>query len=67
MDKKWTLELEQKPDFDQAMQHIYAWYEQEMIDRPPIRFSAHNAEYSASPHLRKTWPTLKDRWFDAEY
>lgn len=67
MENQWTLELELKPDFDQAMQRIYAWYEQAMIDRPPIRFSAHNAEYSASPHLRKTWPTLKDRWFDAEY
>ena len=67
MDKQWTLELEQKPDFEQAMQRIYAWYEQEMIDRPPIRFSAHNAEYIASPHLQKIWTTLKDRWFDAEY
>jgi len=46
MEKKWTLELEQKPDFDNAMERIYAWYEQEMIDRPPIRFSAHNAEYA---------------------
>lgn len=67
MEMKWTLELEQKPDFDKAMERIYAWYEQEMIDRPPIRFSAHNAEYAASSHLKKNWSTLKDRWFDAEY
>ena len=32
MDNQWSLELEKKPDFDQAMQRIYAWYEQEMID-----------------------------------
>ena len=37
----WNLELEGKPDFEKAMQRIYAWYNQEMIDRPPIRFSAH--------------------------
>jgi hypothetical protein len=61
------MELEQKPDLDKALQRIYAWYEQEIIDRPPIRFSAHNAEYATSPHLKKAWPTLKDRWFDAEY
>lgn len=67
MELKWTLELEQKPDFDKAMERIYAWYEQEIVDRPPIRFSAHNAEYASSPHLKKNWPTLKDRWFDSEY
>ena len=65
--KSWTLELENKPDFDMAMKRIYAWYYQDMIDRPPIRFSAHNAEYVISPHLKKTWPSLKDRWFDSEY
>lgn len=67
MEKHWTLELEQMPEFDKAMQRIYAWYEHEIIDRPPIRFSAHNAEYTISPHLMKTWSSLKDRWFDAEY
>ena len=67
MQKQWTLELEQKPDFDKAMQRIYAWYEQEIIDRHPVRFSAHNAEFSISPHLQRTWPTLRHKWFDAEY
>jgi hypothetical protein len=63
----WDLELKNKPDFAEAINRIYAWYNQEIIDRPPIRFSAHNAEYTISPHLKKSWPTLKDRWFDAEY
>jgi len=66
MEKHWTLELEQMPDFDKAMQRIYAWYEQEIIDRPPIRFTAHNAFVNIA-HLRKSWLSLKDRWFDAEY
>lgn len=65
--KFWTLELENKPDFDLALKRIYAWYQQEIIDRPPIRFSSHNAEYVKSSHLKKTWPSLKERWFDAEY
>lgn len=63
----WNIALECKPDLEQAMQRIYGWYQQEMLDRLPIRFSAHNAEYAISPHLKKPWPTLKDRWFDAEY
>ena len=35
----WNLEIESKPDFEIAMKRIYAWFEQEVIDRPPIRFS----------------------------
>jgi hypothetical protein len=64
----WDLELATKPDFRSAMQRIYAWYQQEIIDRPPIRFSTHNAGYSTSPRFRgRTWPDLKARWFDAEF
>lgn len=65
---KWILELEAKPDFEVAMKRIYAWYEQEMIDRPPIRFSAHNEDFSFKEvNSKKTWKSLKDRWFNAEF
>jgi hypothetical protein len=64
----WTIDLEKKPDFEQCMKRIYAWYNQEMIDRAPVRFSAHNAEYSESLLLEeRNWPTLKDRWWDSGY
>lgn len=64
----WDLALESKPDFSTAMQRIYAWFEQAIIDRPPVRFTRHNAEYEVQQHAQKsTWKTLKDRWFDAEY
>lgn len=64
----WSVELEQKPDFDQCMKRIYAWYNQEIIDRAPIRFAAHNAEYSEAHLLKgRSWPTLKDRWWDTNY
>lgn len=64
----WELDLLNKPDSDMAMRRIYAWYEQEMLDRPPIRFTAHNADFAA-PHLlaKRSWPDLKSRWFDAEF
>jgi hypothetical protein len=67
MDNSWSLELEQKPDFDEAMKRIYAWYEQEIIDRPPIRFSPVGLEYIKPAHLNKSWSSFKDRWWDAEY
>jgi len=63
-----SIELETKPDFDQCMQRVLAWYEQEIIDRPPIRFSAHNAEYNAVSTLRgRSWPNLEAKWMDAEF
>lgn len=64
----WDIELEAKPDFKQAMQRIYAWYEQEIVDRPPVRFTRHNAEFEAADGIWKPeWRDLKDKWFDEEY
>jgi hypothetical protein len=64
----WNIELEQKPDFEKSMKRIYAWYNQELIDRPPIRFSSHNIEYSEVHILKgRSWNSLKDRWWDTEY
>jgi len=28
-----------------CLARIYAWYEQRIIDRPPVRFLHHNIEY----------------------
>jgi len=51
-----------------AMKRLYAWYEQAVIDRPPIRFAAHNADFAVPRNIAgRTWPDLKSRWFDAEY
>jgi hypothetical protein len=64
----WDIELESKPDFNQAMKRIYAWYEQAVIDRPPVRFTRHNAEFEDVDNIWKPeWRELKDKWFDEEY
>ncbi len=64
----WKVELEKKPDFEQAMERIYAWYDQQIIDRPPIRFSAHNAEYGEEHSLTNyKWNNLKERWWNTQY
>ena len=60
------LELESKPDFVACMKRIYAWYDGEILDRVPVRFSAHNEAYGMIDENKK-WNTLKDRWFDVEY
>lgn len=62
------IELETKPDFEQAMKRVYAWYNQEIIDRAPIRFSAHNAEYLKAYNLNNyKFNSQKDRWCNVEY
>ncbi len=67
-DQWLNIELETKPDFEMAMKRIYAWFEQEIIDRPPVRFTRHNAEYEEASHdWKPEWKELKDRWFDVEY
>ncbi|AEF81468.1 hypothetical protein [Leadbettera azotonutricia] len=63
----WPVEIECKPDMEKSLERIYAWYAGEVLDRPPVRFSRHNAEYEIADSSGKKWPSLKDRWFDAEY
>jgi hypothetical protein len=64
----WNIELETKPDFDQSMKRIYAWFEQQVIDRPPVRFSRHNADYeNIDGEWRPQWKGQKDRWYDVDY
>ncbi len=62
-----TFPLETKPDAEAALARIDAWYHQEIIDRPPVRFSRHNAFVEASGHDAARWPSLRARWFDVEY
>lgn len=62
----WNIELETKPDFETAMERIYAWYENEIMDRAPIRFSSHNQQ-NEKVIIDQTHRSMQDRWFDAEY
>jgi hypothetical protein len=63
-----TIEIEGMPQFDMAMKRVYAWFENEIIDRPPIRFQAHNAFLaSASEDIaRLSWKEKEAWWFDVE-
>lgn len=74
MEKQFTdneplvVEIEGMPQFDMAMKRVYAWFENEIIDRPPVRFQAHNAFLASatdeiagmSAEDKKAW------WFDVE-
>ncbi len=58
--------LENKPDFIEAMRRVYAWYDHEVLDRAPVRFSP-AARDMLPAGGGKRWPDLEARWFDAEY
>lgn len=59
--------METKPDYERCMDRLEAWLHQEVIDRVPVRFAAHNADFEHEHTSEKTWPDLKTRWFDAEH
>jgi hypothetical protein len=64
----WSLEIEGMPQFDQAMKRVYAWFENEIIDRAPVRFQAHNAFLNAATEevSRLSKEDKKAWWFDVE-
>ena len=56
-----------KPDFDECIARIYAWYEQKIIDRAPVRFHHHNVEYERHRAIEGPWKTPEERWLDVDF
>lgn len=64
----WEVEIEGMPHFEMALKRVYAWFENEIIDRPPVRFMAHNAFLEAASEDIAHLPQAekKDWWFNEE-
>ena len=64
--KWWHVELDSMPHFEEAMQRVYAWYEGQVLDRPPVRFMStlYTPSLSDKPHPADN---PKDIWFDVEF
>lgn len=63
--EKLNLELKYKPDFAQALHRVNAWYQNEIIDRPPVQFCT----VPCSPFITSndlTQQQLKEKWFDID-
>lgn len=56
------------PEFVMAMKRVYAWFESEIIDRPPVRFSAHNSflEIAKTDIADLSNEEKEAWWFNAE-
>ncbi len=60
--------LSTKPDYEVCIDRIEAWFHQAVLDRPPVRFYKHNAQFETGEPLdRSRWASLEDRWFDPDY
>ncbi len=60
------ITLTTKDDFDKAMDRIYAWYDNEIIDRVPVQFLAANAQYNVESKKNLNPEQWKQLWFDTE-
>jgi hypothetical protein len=47
------------------MERVEAWFAGELLDRPPVRFARHNAEYEGQVPPAGTG-NVRDRWLDSE-
>ncbi|MCS7048127.1 MAG: hypothetical protein NZ483_02370 [Verrucomicrobiae bacterium] len=60
-----ALELRWKPDFPQTIARFEAWWQGELLDRPPVTISV---KPSRTPrHVPAGHSSHRDRWLDAEY
>ncbi|MFC1997902.1 hypothetical protein ACFLXI_09940 [Chloroflexota bacterium] len=64
----WSVEIEGMPQFDQSMKRVYAWFDNKIIDRAPVRFQAHNEFLNAATEevSRLSKEDKKAWWFDVE-
>lgn len=60
-----TLELAYKPDAEQSLKRMEAWWRREILDRPTIQVTAPRPNPRPVPQKRHA--TYRDRWLDVEY
>jgi hypothetical protein len=67
-DDWWPIEIEGMPDFTLSMKRVYAWYQNQILDRPPVRFIAHNAFLEAAKQDISAFSRQEkeDWWFNVE-
>jgi len=56
-----------KPDFEECMARVHAWYGQRVLDRPPVRFHHHNMEYERRRTVEGPWRSPRERWMDVDF
>jgi len=60
-----SVELEYQPDVDNVLQRFEAWWQQEIIDRPPLTLRVQPTGPAELPE--KKHADWRERWWDIEY
>lgn len=62
------MELSTKPDCNECLARIDAWFAQAIVDRPPVRFCYNDGPHTAAGAVdTQRWASLEQRWFDVDY
>ncbi len=59
------MALVTKPDYEECMDRVEAWWAREVIDRPPVRIEVRPRKPGRK--VRSHHASLRDRWLDADY
>jgi hypothetical protein len=59
--------FEFKPDFEKSLKRIEAWYEGEILDRPPFALSFPRPENERVPVPKKEHASERERWMDSQF
>lgn len=60
------VNLESKPDMEKCIRRIESWFENDILDRVPVRFSQHNSFVNDSTTL-EYHNNHEEQWFDFEF
>lgn len=63
------MNLQTKPDFDKTLQRFEAWWQCEIIDRPPVNIGIKSDRLSTAlppAPTPKNYPTHRQRWWDID-
>ncbi len=59
--------IENMPHVNESIQRVESWLEQEITDRPPVRFDGYDTQKSDKiQEIRASYSNIKDFWFDGE-
>ena len=60
------MPIERKPDFEKSLQRFEAWWNCEIIDRPPVNLGVKRTK--PAPKLpEKKYASFRERWFDFDH
>lgn len=61
------MPIEGIDDLEMRLARVAAFWRGKVLDRPPVHITIPKKDSAYPFPKKKNWPSLRDRWFDAEY